>query len=380
MIRHKREPSETPPTVGTELDRLQAILNSMDDGVAIVGRDYRIEFMNLSLRSEMGDGEGRFCFDFFGHDRANCEECQHGMSSFGPVLRREWTCHKTGKIFDVSVAPLHKPDGDVARLHILRDITERKRLESQLQEYSERLEAKVREQAETLSRQERLALLGEIAAGLAHEIRTPLGAILTGIRLLEKGGQPPDNERILFDLLKKETARLDRKVTEFLGYARKRTPQWMLTSVAQLLQDVKIVLQNDPRLLGSVTIQCAVPADLPPWPMDPDQIKEALLNIGQNALQALQGSGTLRLEAKVTDNLLEIFVYDDGPGIPMDILPQIFRPFFSRRSDGTGLGLAICREIVEAHGGRIAATSVPGRSTVFRIALPFRKTEGGSQR
>ncbi|NTW36212.1 MAG: PAS domain S-box protein, partial [Syntrophobacteraceae bacterium] len=158
-----RTRSQSEQDAESERDRLRAILDSMEDGIYIVGRDYRIDFMNLALRSEMGNGEGELCHEFFGHDVESCDGCQHGMGSFGPQIRREWSVAATGKTYDMAVAPIHEPDGNISRLHILRDITERKQLEARLHEYSLHLEAKVGEQAERLLRQERLALLGEIS-------------------------------------------------------------------------------------------------------------------------------------------------------------------------------------------------------------------------
>src|SRR5512144_3029722 len=100
-----------------ERDRLKAILDSMDDGIYILGRDYRIRFMNRALRNDVGDGEGQRCYEFFEHDRASCEECQHGMSSFGPQIRRERFLPKTQKLYDVLISPIHEPGGTIARLH-----------------------------------------------------------------------------------------------------------------------------------------------------------------------------------------------------------------------------------------------------------------------
>lgn len=359
--------------IETERDRLKAILDSMDDGIYIVGRDYRIEFMNLALQSEVGNGEGQFCHAFFGHDPSECEHCQHGIGSFGSESHREWHLSATQRIYELTVSPIHGPDGKIARLHVLRDITERKKLEARVQKYSQSLEAKVAEQADKLLRRQRLALLGEIAAGLAHEIRTPLGAIITGIKLIEKGGQPPKERNMIFGLLNRETTRLERKVSEFLAYAKPRTPQWTETGIQVLFEEVRTLLSTDQGLLGQVDIKCSVQPGTPPWPMDSDQIKEALLNICMNALQALRGEGALALEAKFAGDILEIYLRDNGPGISLDCLPHIFKPFYSRRSDGTGLGLAIAREIIESHGGHITATSIPNLNTTFRITLPFKK-------
>jgi two-component system, NtrC family, sensor histidine kinase HydH len=118
----------------------------------------------------------------------------------------------------------------------------------------------------------------------------------------------------------------------------------------------------------------AVTLDVKPstltWPLDADRMKEALLNICVNALQALRGSGSLRLEARCYyAGVLEMLVRDNGPGIPASVLPHIFKPFYSRRSDGTGLGLAISKDIIEQHRGHITVTSVPNLHTTFRITL-----------
>jgi two-component system, NtrC family, sensor histidine kinase HydH len=370
MATSSKSPSKQRRTeMLAEFERLQAIFDSMDDGVYIVGRDHRIEFVNRALRRDLGDGVGQFCHEFFGHDASTCHHCQHEMGSFGPELRREWRFPATRKTYDVIVSPLHQPHGAVSRLHLLRDITERKQLEAQLQEYSQNLEAKVAEQAERLRRKERLAVLGEISAGLAHEIRTPLGAIITGIRLLEKGEQAPEERELVFALLKRETGRLERKVREFLSYARVRLPQVKATRVVSLLKEVRSILTTDCALLGDVVLEIKAAAEVGTWSMDAEQIKEVLLNLGINALQSLHGRGILSIEARCCDGVLELLVCDNGPGIPAEVLSQVFKPFYSCRPGGTGLGLAICQQIIESHGGRICATSDPGRRTAFTVRL-----------
>ncbi len=370
--------------------RIQAVIDAMDDGIFMVGGDFRIELMNLAVRAELGEGEGRLCHELFHHDPSFCSQCQHEMGSFGPVLRREWHSEATGRAYEMVVSPAHKPDGSISRLHILRDISDRKRLEAQLIEYSRDLEARVEEQAEQLLRKERLALLGEISAGLAHEVRTPLGAIITGIKLLEKGEQSSDEREMIFGLLKRETARLDARLSEFLTYARDRPARLAPVDVAWLLEEAGAILRTDSQLLGSATIETKAQPGLPPWPLDVDLMKEVLLNLCVNALQAMKGHGTIRLEAKAhglsqtapppssssphTSPILEILVRDNGPGIPLEVLPHVFKPFYTRRSAGSGLGLATCREIVESHGGRIAVTSFPNRGATFRITVPFSRS------
>ncbi len=356
--------------ITAELDRLKAMLDSMDDGIYIVGRDYRIRFMNRALRNEMGDGEGLYCHEFFGHGQPTCNECQHSMSSFGPEIRREWTFPGSQKVYEALVSPMHEPNGEVSRIHILRDITVRKNLEGKLQEYSETLEAKVAEQSEKLLRQERLSLLGEISAGLAHEVRTPLGAILTGIKLLEKTCPSDEEQKSLFDILKREVMRLERKLSEFLSYARVRSPRPVEANIPSLLDELRALISTDRELAGDVEIRTVVDPRLTVWLLDYDQMKESLLNICINALQSLAGKGALTLEARLLMNAVEILVRDNGPGIPSDELPHIFKPFYTKRSGGSGLGLAISKQIIESQGGRIDVTSIPGLNTTFRIFLP----------
>ncbi len=354
------------------LDRksLLAVLDSMEDHIYVVDRDYRIRYMNWSLRRDMGDGEGALCHEFFEHDQGVCDECQHGMSSFEPERRREWVSPTDGRVYEVSVSPLHGPDGTIFRLHIMRDISQRKALEAALHEQARSLEAKVKEQAGILFRQERLSLLGEIAAGLAHELRTPLGAILTAVKLLEKDPAGAAQKAMILGLIRKETERLERKLSEFLRYARGRLPEKRPTRVQALLEDVREVLNADTALCGKVHIGIHIAPDTDPFPLDADLIKEVLLNLGQNALQALGGQGELHLEARRIPEGLEILVRDNGPGIPSADIPHLFKPFFTRRSSGTGLGLAVCKDILEAHGGRITVSSLPQVQTTFRIVLP----------
>lgn len=366
----KRARTEKKDRGEAENRYLETILDSMEDGIYIVGRDYRIEFMNSALRNMRGNGEGRLCYEFFGHHRSKCEHCQHQIGSFGPELRHEWHWREAEKSYEVIVSPIHTPDGTISRLHLLRDITERKKLETQLQQYSRRLETKVAEQAEELIQKERLALLGEISAGLAHEIRTPLGAIITGIKLLEKGYERNQNSDMIFSLLKRETSRLSRKVEEFLSYAKPRLPQISNTRISKIFAEIVDILATDRALIGNVDVKTEIKPPQLTWPLDADRMKEALLNICFNALQALQGKGKLRLEASsYYEGILEILIRDTGPGIPQDALPHIFKPFFSRRSEGTGLGLAISKDIIEYHHGHIAVTSIPDLHTTFRITL-----------
>jgi signal transduction histidine kinase len=354
-----------------ERDRLRAIFENLTDGVFTTDRNFRIDFVNQDLRYQFGDGIGKTCHQFLGLSSTNCLQCHEGMGAFGPPLRLEWTSLVTGNTYDMLVSPLSNPDGTTSRLHILRDITEQKKLEAKLFEYSQNLEGKVAEQADRLRRQERMAVLGEIASGLAHEIRTPLGALLTGIKLLEKGGQEHTDEEFVLSLLKKETLRLKEKLSEFLAYARPSKPELAPGLVADLLNETVAQLHQDSELTKDVKIIYEPAGEESVCNFDRAKMKEVLLNLTINALQALNGEGTLRLSSYQSHGQQLIQVSDNGPGITEEDLDQIFKPFFTRKKEGTGLGLAIAQGVVEDHGGKIKVTSISGQRTTFTVSWPM---------
>ena len=362
---------ESNDRIRDERDRLRVIFENLMDGVFITNRDHEIEFMNQDLIYQFGDGLGKKCQELFGLCSTNCRQCHEGMSVFGPPQRLEWTSLVNRSTYDMLVSPLYNPDGSHSRLHILRDVTEQKKLESQLLEYSQNLEARVAKQTDRLRRQERLALLGEISSGLAHEIRTPLGALLTGIKLLEKGPEEGAEKELVLSLLKKETLRLKEKLSEFLAYARPNKPNLTSGLVAELLQETVAQLKQDSDLTRKVTISYEPNVEERPCYFDRAKMKEVLLNITINSLQALNGNGRLRLTSFQSRGRQWIQVTDNGPGISGENIEQIFKPFFTSKGEGTGLGLSIALGIVEEHGGQITVSSVPDRETTFTVSWPL---------
>jgi two-component system sensor histidine kinase HydH len=366
-----RQGKETREQIRSERDLLRSIFEHLPDGIFITDGAFRIEFMNQELRYQFGDGVGKRCHELFGLSATNCLSCHAGMSAFGPPQRLEWSSTVTRSTYDMLVSPLPNPDGSTSRLHILRDVSKQKRLEAQLFRYSRTLEDQVAEQTAHLRRQERLALLGEIASGLAHEIRTPLGALLTGIKLLEKDDPDGSERPLILSLLRKETMRLKTKLSEFLCYARRLEPALAPERVSDLLRDSLTLLRQDPELTGEARIVLESASNEEPCFLDRTLMKEVILNLATNALQAMQGTGTLILRSFQTQGRQWIQVSDDGPGIAPEDLDHIFKPFFTRKREGTGLGLAIVEGIVEDHGGAIQARSIPGRGATFTLSWPL---------
>jgi signal transduction histidine kinase len=186
-----------------------------------------------------------------------------------------------------------------------------------------------------------------------------------------------DPRRSDLEVILRETRRLDRIVNQIIEYAKPRELAPVLFSLSDLVQEV-LKLLDPPLSSRAVTVTCALPPTLPQIHADRDQIKQVLLNVFQNAIEASREGGALSVTAnplaKNLDPGLAITVADEGAGISPDDLSHVFEPFFTRgKHRGTGLGLAICRNIIDAHGGDIQLTSEVGKGTTARLWLPLRQ-------
>lgn len=228
-----------------------------------------------------------------------------------------------------------------------------------------------------LSRSERLATLGQVAAGIAHEIRNPLVGIGSTTSLLVDDTDVNDPRRSDLEVILRETRRLDRIVNQIIEYAKPRELALVLFSLPDLVQEV-LKLLDAPLSSKTLMVTCALPSTLPQVHADRDQIKQVLLNVFQNAIEASREGVALSVAAYPLVRNLEpgiaITVTDQGSGIAPEDLPHVFEPFFTRgKHRGTGLGLAICRNIVDAHSGDIQLTSDVGKGTTARLWLPLRQ-------
>jgi signal transduction histidine kinase len=230
-----------------------------------------------------------------------------------------------------------------------------------------------------MERRERLSALGNMAAAVAHEIRNPLNAVSMGLQRLRIEFQPAETEeyRALLDLVQGEVRRLNTIVEDFLSLARPLSLRPEPINVPALVDEVLLLADGESRAAG-ITTERAIAPDLPRLEADRDRIKQVLLNLVLNAIQAMPGGGRLILGASVSGGALTLDVSDTGDGIAPEVLRRLFEPYVTTKPKGLGLGLAIARRIVEAHGGRIEAVNSPDGGSRFRVTLPLERGRSAS--
>jgi signal transduction histidine kinase len=228
---------------------------------------------------------------------------------------------------------------------------------------------------ERLIQSENMAALGELAAGVAHEINNPIGIISAYAEFLKKNAAPNDPRAEDFDTIHKEARRCERIVSELLTYARPQPQGVTPTDIRQLNDEVLdfLLRRKLPGAEGDLRVEKDYAADIPHVPADSNQIKQALLNLYLNARQAMPAGGTLKVQIRYDDDarLVLVQVHDSGPGISEADLKRVFDPFFTTRAKGTGLGLSITRRIIETHGGTISIESPHGNGTKVTMTFPI---------
>jgi len=226
---------------------------------------------------------------------------------------------------------------------------------------------------EKLVQRERLAALGELAAVVAHEVRNPLGVIFNSVGAIRRVLGDDERSRTLVNILEEEAQRLNHIVGDLLDFARPLSPSLRMEPLLPVVQDV--VQTAIETLPDAIRVAWEVEEPLPGVPMDVRLMRQALLNVTMNAVQAMHRGGTLTLRMRREGAVLLLEIADTGPGIPQDLQLRIFEPFFTTRATGTGLGLTVVKRILDVHGGTLAVGAEPDRGAVFRICLPLERAE-----
>jgi two-component system sensor histidine kinase PilS (NtrC family) len=258
----------------------------------------------------------------------------------------------------LTLGPLMTAQG-AGYLFTFQDVTELKRLERE---------------AET---QKRLAAVGQMAAGIAHEIRNPLASMSGSMQVLRQELELEPEQAQLFDIVLRESDRLNQTIRDFLSYARPSQGQTSPVDMGTLIQDAARLLRNSPDCTPAHRIACEVDGPIALHAVEA-QMRQIVWNLATNALRAMPSGGTLRLhvgvngsaDAGVGGPAVVLSVSDDGVGIPAEDLDRIFQPFHGGFAKGAGLGLAIVHRIVSDQGGSIAVHSQAGRGTTIDVILP----------
>jgi PAS domain S-box-containing protein len=330
------------------------IFESIPDMVFFIGSDYRIRKINKAVSKRLGKQPeeiiGEKCYKVLHGMSGPWEECPHHKTiESNEEYVREVEDPYLGGTFISSSSPIFDMKGElIGTVHVLRDISELKRLQ------------------ERLVMTERMAALGEVAAKVAHEIRNPLISVGGFARRLEKklNGNPKEYA----DIITKEVGRLEGILNEILGFVKEiRIVKEQVTSDS-LVDDVMSLVQSDIEERGIVIVrESDGPIELY---VDPGRIKEAFLNILTNAIHAVESNGTISIRTYREDTAAVIEIMDTGKGIDDETMPFIFDPFFTTKKIGTGLGLSITHRIIEEHKGRIEVKSAPGTGTTFKLFIP----------
>jgi signal transduction histidine kinase len=239
---------------------------------------------------------------------------------------------------------------------------------------------KLREQAdqiieieEQLRRADRLSALGELSAGMAHEIRNPLGSIRGTAEILRDGVAPDDPKQEFAEILVREVDRLNRVLEDFLRFARPDPVEVGRFVLQHVIGDV-LDLTRQQAVRNNVDVAAELGDEIE-IPGQGEQVKQAFLNLVLNALQAMPNGGALEVSLRVLPQEVQVLFSDSGSGIAQEDRERIFNPFVTTRDSGTGLGLAITQRIIQGHGGRIMLDSRPGEGACFTVCLPRSQQE-----
>jgi PAS domain S-box-containing protein len=388
-----------------EATRRRILIDQSRDGIVVLDENGKVYEANQKFAEMLGysseEARQLYVFDWeFLFPREQVLEMVRTVDEAGDHFETQHR-RKDGSTYNVDISTNGAiVEGQKLVFCVCRDITERKIMEKQLQEKNEELDAqneelkateeelrasndelqaahdKLLETQEQLIRSEKLAAIGQLASGVGHELRNPLGAIKNAgfyIRRRVANTDLPNTEpRVIefLDIIEEEVNSANKVITDLLGFSRVAKPTVAPANIAGIIEDA---LKYTP-VPENVTLVKDINNNLPMAMVDGEQIKQVFLNIALNALQAMAEKGG-RLEIRATDKgkFVEVEFIDTGSGIPDSIKNKIFDPLFTTKAKGVGLGLSVCKTIIERHEGDIKVKSRVGKGTTFTLSLPTEK-------
>lgn len=348
----------------------QETFDSIGDMISIHDRDFNIIKVNRAFARYFGLDPAavvhKKCYEFFHAGDSPSAKCPHVMTlKEDRPFTGEFPDTKTGRIFLVSTFPFHVQNAEFhGSIHIAKDITEE------------------REKEMRLIMTERLASLGQMASGIAHEINNPLAAIAGCaeglLNRVEKGRYDPELFRNYLMIVEEEILRCKSITSSMLSFVRETTYEKKMISINEMLDKALEIIGFQGRLREVKVLNDYI-ADTPLVHGSEGELRQVFLSIITNALDAMNNKGTLTIKTGTEGNTVFIKIGDTGPGIPPANINRIFDPFFTSKSatGGTGLGLSIASKIISNHKGKIDVTSQEDKGTVFRISLPLPGSDDG---
>lgn len=348
----------------TVLDSIEAIIYVADM------KTYEILYINKYTRNIFGDLEGKICWQALQTGQTMpCNFCSNDklLKPDGtPAGVYQWEFQNTvnHRWYEIRDSAIEWIDGRIVRMEIATDITERKKLE------------------ETLKRAEQMRLVGEWAAGLAHEIKNSLAGIKISVEVLGSEADMPEEDKETVFRAVEEIRRIEMLLRSLLSFAKPPKLQLSLADINEILdKTIDFSLKQSSLSTGDPGIEIIKQLDpgLPGTLADTQQLQQVFTNLLLNARDAMRDGGTLtaRTSHDEQDNSIHIEISDTGEGVDVTLLDKIFQPFITTKSKGTGLGLAISKRIIEQHGGSISAANNPGGGVIFHIAFPVRHEKRG---
>jgi two-component system NtrC family sensor kinase len=394
------ELEKTTRLLQTEYNRLEAIINSPNLGIMIEDKDCNIRFMNKTLIERYGQQIGGKCYEKFKGRNQMCSYCPIDEILYkGKTSVTYLDQDNLGHYYEFSASLFQDEKGEKFVLETLRDITERKALEGQVEEYTHNLEKtnaelahalrSLKETQSQLIQMEKMAAVGQLAAGVAHELNNPLGGILGYSQFaLEKIDQKPlsqfdpEDSRNLLQYLRdieQQTKKCRTIIQSLLKFSRaSRHEEFEATDIAQVLKETFIFTQHQ-MVKNKVKLVQNLEESLPLIQGHASQLQQVFTNLILNAIQAMPEGGTLTVQGKQGEGsgTIEIAFTDTGKGIAEENLNKIFEPFFTTKKvgDGTGLGLSVSYGLIKDHGGEIHVKSQVNRGATFTVILPVPSTE-----
>jgi PAS domain S-box-containing protein len=383
---------ERTKTLRQNEEKLRSIFNSSPDAIAVTDLQGNIiecnqatlDFLGFSKKDELL-GKNSLMFTEK-RDRQKVSKTMQTVLKGNPLINLEYNAKdKEGRIFpaEFSASSIRdnsgNPTGFVA---VIKDITERKRMENELRHYSERLEELVekrtvalKESQERLLKAERLAAIGQAATMVGHDLRNPLQAIENGIYFIntELSNHPNSkNVKETLQAIHDSVDYADHIVKDLQSFASKREPLFREIDINTLVKEAISHVKKPENVKTVLEL-----GELPKIEADKDMIKQIFVNLAFNGIQAMEEKrGTLKVSTKKTNGFIEVKFKDTGIGIKKENMKKLFTPFFTTKAQGMGVGLPICKRFVEIHDGNINVESKESEGSIFTVKLPIQRNGG----